>query len=209
MVKYTGSKCRFCRREGMKLFLKGERCYTDKCSFDRRPYPPGQHGQGRIKASDYSIRLREKQKVKRIYGLSERQFRRYFEMSTKKKEVATGEALLQLLERRLDNTVYRMGLAKTRADARQLVLHRHILVNEKCVNIPSFLVKPNDKIELKEKSKNLLRIKEAMEFTKSLEKPPWLEIDRDRKEAIVRSLPDRSSIEYNIREQLIIEFYSR
>src|SRR5688500_1365115 len=157
MARYTGPSCKLCRREGLKLFLKGERCYTDKCSFDRRPYPPGQHGQRRIKFTEYGVRLREKQKVRRIYGILERQFRGYYKKANRGKGV-TGEALLTLLERRLDSVSYRLGFAWTRSDARQLVRHKHVSVNGKTVNIPSFLVKPGDKISIREKSKNDVRV---------------------------------------------------
>lgn len=208
MAKDTGPKCRYCRREGSKLFLKGVRCYTDKCSFERRPYPPGQHGQARVKMSDYKIRLREKQKVKRIYGIGERQFRKYFAIANRRGG-KTGETLLQLLERRLDNVVFRMGLAKTRMDARQLVLHKHVALNNRCVNIPSVLVKPNDVIVVKEKSKERVRVSDSLEFSKNSEPIAWLEVNRDKKEALIKSLPDRASVQYPIREQLIVEFYSR
>lgn len=207
MAKDTGPKCRYCRREGTKLFLKGVRCFTDKCSFERRPYPPGQHGQARVKMSDYKIRLREKQKVKRIYGIGERQFRKYFSMASRKGK--TGETLLQFLERRLDNVIFRMGVAKTRMDARQLVLHRHVAVNNHCVNIPSFLVKPNDVVSMREKSKNKQRVLDSFEFSKNAEPIAWMEVNRDKQEAMIKSLPDRASIQYPIREQLIVEFYSR
>jgi small subunit ribosomal protein S4 len=208
LAKDIGPKCRYCRREGTKLFLKGVRCFTDKCSFERRPYPPGQHGQSRVKMSDYSIRLREKQKVKHMYGISERQFRKYFSMAAKKVG-KTGEALLQHLERRIDNVVFRMGLAKTRMDARQLVLHRHIQVNGRCVNIPSYQVKPNDIVAVRSRSLGDKRIGEAMEFAKNTEPIGWLEINKEKKEAVIKTLPDRASIQYPIREQLIVEFYSR
>lgn len=208
MAKDTGPKCRYCRREGSKLFLKGVRCFTDKCSFERRPYPPGQHGQARVKMSDYKIRLREKQKVKRIYGIGERQFRKYFAIANRRGG-KTGETLLQLLERRLDNVVFRMGLAKTRMDARQLVLHKHVALNSRCVNIPSVLVKPNDVIVVKEKSAERVRVMDSLEFSKNTEPINWLEVNRDKKEALVKSLPDRASVQYPIREQLIVEFYSR
>lgn len=208
MAKDTGPQCRHCRRENMKLFLKGERCFTDKCSYERRPYPAGQHGQGRIKPSDYSIRLREKQKVRRYYGLLERQFRRYFDMADRQKGV-TGENLLALLERRLDNVVYRMGFAKTRADARQLVRHNHVVVNGRRVNIPSYLVGAGDEVTLRKRSKDLLRVDEALEFAKSLEVVPWLTVDRDTKMGKVKELPNRDAITVPINEQLIVEFYSR
>src|SRR5689334_14337555 len=162
MARHTGPVCKLCRRESLKLFLKGERCYTDKCSFDRRPYPPGQHGQRRSKFTEYGIRLREKQKVRRIYGVLERQFRTYFEKADQTKGV-TGELLLGLLERRLDSVCYRLGFAATRADARQLVRHKHVQVNGKSVNIPSYLVKPGDKISVREKSRTIVRVTLALE----------------------------------------------
>jgi small subunit ribosomal protein S4 len=208
LAKDIGPKCRYCRREGGKLFLKGVRCFTDKCSFERRPYPPGQHGQARVKMSDYKIRLREKQKVKRIYGIGERQFRKYFAIANRRGG-KTGETLLQLLERRLDNVVFRMGLAKTRMDARQLVLHKHVAVNNRCVNSPSVLVKPNDVVAVREKSAERVRVADALEFSKNTEPITWLEVNRDKKEALVKSLPDRASVQYPIMEQLIVEFYSR
>jgi len=192
----------------MKLYLKGIRCYTDKCSFDRRPYPPGQHGQSRVKMSDYSIRLREKQKVKRIYGIGEKQFRKYIKIASKKTG-KTGEILLQQLERRLDNVVFRMGIARSRMEARQLVLHKHIQVNGKCVNVPSYQVKAGDKIAVRQKSLEDKRILEALEFSKNTEPLTWLDVNREKKEATIKTLPDRSSINYPIMEQLIVEFYSR
>jgi len=208
LAKDTGPKCRYCRRENMKLYLKGIRCYTDKCSFDRRPYPPGQHGQSRVKMSDYSIRLREKQKVKRIYGIGEKQFRKYIKIASKKTG-KTGEILLQQLERRLDNVVFRMGIARSRMEARQLVLHKHIQVNGKCVNVPSYQVKAGDKIAVRQKSLEDKRILEALEFSKNTEPLTWLDVNREKKEATIKTLPDRSSINYPIMEQLIVEFYSR
>ncbi len=192
----------------MKLFLKGERCFTDKCAYERRPYPAGQHGQGRIKPSDYSIRLREKQKARRIYGIMERQFRRYFAMADMSRG-KTGENLLQILERRLDNVVFRMGFAKTRADARQLVRHRHVFVNGRRVNIPSFLVKTGDSITLGEKDSKLVRVSESVEFSKTLEAVSWMEVDRDARSGKIKNLPTRDAISIPIREQLIVEFYSR
>lgn len=208
MSKYIGPKCKLCRREGMKLFLKGERCYTDKCAYDRRPYAPGQHGHNKPKFSEYGIRLREKQKVKRIYGIGERQFKGYVEEADRMKGI-TGENLLQLLERRLDNVVYRMGIAVSRSDARQLVRHNHILVNGKRVNIPSFLVKVGDEIEVREKSKNLIRIQEALKLADRREAVSWLEVDKSNLKAVVKSLPQRSDVGEHINEQLIVEFYSR
>jgi small subunit ribosomal protein S4 len=192
----------------MKLFLKGERCFTDKCSFERRPYRAGQHGQGRVKPSDYSVRLREKQKVRALYGILERQFRRYVQMADQQRGV-TGENLLGLLERRLDNVVFRMGFAKTRSDARQLVRHNHVLVNGRRCNIPSYLVKAGDEVTLRDRSKNLVRVEAALEYAKSLETVPWIEVDSDKRLGKVKTLPTRESITIPIREQLIVEFYSR
>ncbi|RLA97948.1 MAG: 30S ribosomal protein S4 [Deltaproteobacteria bacterium] len=209
MGRYTGPVCRLCRREGMKLFLKGERCYTDKCAFERRPYPPGVHGQGRIKFSDYGIRLREKQKVKRIYGVSERQFHRYFEMADRQKGV-TGTNPLVLLERRLDNTVYRLGFASSRREARQLVRHGHIQVNGRKVDIPSYLVKPGDVIEVREKSRGMDRIKEALEAVARRGVPSWLELEADRFRGVVKAMPNREELTTPpIQEQLIVELYSK
>ncbi len=209
MARYGESVCRLCRREGMKLFLKGERCYTDKCAFERRGYPPGQHGQRRIKFSDYGIQLREKQKVKRIYGVSERQFRNYFEKADRQKGI-TGTNLLILLERRLDNTVYKLGFASSRQEARQLVGHGHFLVNGRKVNIPSYLVKPGDAIEVKEKSKKMDRIKEALEGVARREVPSWLELEKDNFRGAVKVWPNREELTTPpIQEQLIVELYSK
>ena len=210
MARYTGPKCRLCRREGMKLFLKGERCYTDKCPFERRSYPPGQHGpqQLRTKLSDYGIRLREKQKVKRIYGISEKQMRRYYEMATKMSGQA-GHNLLQLLERRLDNVVYRLGFAVSRAQARQYVNHGFFKVNGRNVDIPSYLVKPGDVIELKEKYRNNPQIIESLETVVRKGIPSWLELDAENFKGIVKNLPTREDITMPIQESYIIEFYSR
>jgi len=208
MARYSGPVCRQCRREGMKLFLKGERCYTDKCSFDRRPYPPGQHGQRRIKFTEYGIRLREKQKVRRMYGIVEKQFRRYFVEADRKKGV-TGENLLRLLERRLDSVVYRLGFASTRSEARQDVLHRHVQVNGKTVNIPSYMVRPGDEIAVRERSKNKARIQSALEFVERRGVPDWLELDKDGMAGKVKTMPNREEITLPIQEQLIVEFYSR
>jgi small subunit ribosomal protein S4 len=193
----------------MKLFLKGERCYTDKCAFDRRGYPPGQHGQRRVKFSDYGIQLREKQKVKRLYGISERQFRNYFEKADRQKGI-TGTNLLILLERRLDNTVYRLGLATSRQEARQLVGHGHFVVNGRKVNIPSYLVQPNDVIEVKEKSRGMDRIKEAAEGVARRGIPQWLEIEKDNLRGTVKGWPNREELTTPpIQEQLIVELYSK
>jgi small subunit ribosomal protein S4 len=208
MARYTGPVCKLCRREGMKLFLKGDRCYTDKCSYDRRPYPPGQHGQRRSKFTEYGIRLREKQKVRRMYGMVEKQFASYFEKADHMKGV-TGETLLQLLERRLDSSVYRLGLARTRSEARQLVRHKHFLVNGKPVNIPSFLVKPGDVVTVREKSKTKKVFLESVEQASRRETPEWLELEREKLSGTIKTLPTRESITLPIQEQLIVEFYSR
>ena len=208
MARYIGPVCKQCRREGAKLFLKGERCYTDKCGYDRRPYPPGVHGQRRAKVTEYGIRLREKQKVRRIYGMVEAQFRRYFDMADRQKGV-TGENFLGLLERRLDSAVYRLGLATTRADARQLVRHKHLQVNGRAVNIPSFLLRPGDKITFRDRSKKLARVETALEVASRREQPDWLEFDRDQLTATVKTMPNREAITLPIQEQLIVEFYSR
>lgn len=210
MARYTRPRCRLCRREGMKLFLKGERCHTDKCSFERRSYPPGQHGpmQLRVKLSDYGIRLREKQKVKRIYGISEKQMRKYYDMAINMPGQA-GHNLLQLLERRLDNVVYRLGFAQSRAQARQMVNHGFFLVNGKPVDIPSFLVKPGDVIELREKYRNNPIIQESLEVRQQRGVPAWLELEPENFRGRVRTLPSREDITMPIQESYIIEFYSR
>jgi small subunit ribosomal protein S4 len=208
LARYTGAVCRFCRREGMKLFLKGERCYTDKCAFERRGYPPGQHGQARGKFSDYGSQLREKQKVKRIYGIQEKQFRLYFDRAFSKKGI-TGENLLALLETRLDNVVFRLGFASSRAEARQLVRHRHVLVNGKPVTIPSFHVRVQDKIELREKSRGLQRVQEALEALDRRGIPKWLELDKEHYAGKVRAPVARDDISRDINENLIVAFYTR
>lgn len=208
MARYTGPRCRLCRREGMKLFLKGERCYTDKCAFERRSYAPGQHGQARVKVSDYGVRLREKQRVRRIYGVQESQFRAYFQEADRQKGV-TGTNLLRLLERRLDNVVYRLGFAVSRAQARQLVRHGHFLVNGRRVDIPSFLVKVGDVIEVREKSRDIQPIKEAMEAVARKGIPDWLELDVENFKGKVKALPERHHITMPIKEQFIVEFYSK
>jgi small subunit ribosomal protein S4 len=192
----------------MKLFLKGDRCYTDKCAYDRRPYPPGVHGQRRNKPTEYGVRMREKQKVRRVYGILERQFRRYFAGADRTKGV-TGENLINALERRLDNAVYRMGMSATRTDARQLVRHRHIQVNGKSVNIPSFLIKPGDKITLRDSSKGLKRVQVGIETAGRREQPDWLDFDKNSLTGVVRALPSREAVTLPIQEQLIVEFYSR
>lgn len=208
MARYLGPSCKLCRREGEKLFLKGDRCYSDKCAFDRRPYPPGQHGQRRVKVTEYGIRLREKQKVRRIYGVLERQFRRYFEMADSGKGV-TGENLLALLERRLDSVCYRLGFSATRADARQLVRHKHVKVNGKTVSIPSYLVRPGDVVSVREKSRNKARIQTSLDGVDRRSVPEWLETDKENFTGKVRSQPVREAITLPIKEQLIVEFYSR
>ena len=208
MARYTGPVCKLCRREGTKLFLKGERCYTDRCSFDRRPYPPGQHGQRRIKFTEYGIRLREKQKVRRIYGVLEKQFRGYFAKADKTKGV-TGESLLGLLERRLDSVVYRLGFARTRAEARQLVRHKHFHVNGKVVNIPSFLVNPGDVVEIREKARTKQVFADALNHVERRGTPEWLDLEKEAFKGTVKALPNREEITLPIQEQLIVEFYSR
>jgi small subunit ribosomal protein S4 len=197
-----------CRREGMKLFLKGERCFTDKCAIERRNYPPGQHGQGRHKFSEYSIQLREKQKVKRIYGVFERQFRRYFALAERSKGV-TGETLLTTLERRLDNIVFRLSFANSRAEARQLVRHGHFKVNGRTVTIPSFLVNVGDKVTLRERSQKVARIVEALELSQRRGVPDWLEINREGFTGTVKMLPQRADLTMPINERLIVELYSK
>lgn len=208
MARYTESVCRLCRRENQKLFLKGDRCYTDKCAIGRRAYAPGQHGQGKKKLSEYGIQLREKQKAKRFYGVLESQFRKYFEMASKKKGI-TGELLLQILESRLDNVVYRMGFGNSRPEARQLVNHSHFLVNGKKVNIPSYLVKAGDVIELREKSKDLDKVKAIIESTSGKVVPEWLTVDKENKTGKVVTLPKREDIDLPVQEHLIVELYSK
>ena len=200
--------CRLCRRENLKLFLKGERCYTEKCAYDRRNYPPGQHGQARKKFSDYGTQLREKQKVKRMYGILENQFRNIFKEADRQKGI-TGETLLSLLERRLDNIIYRLGFANSRNEARQLVRHNHFLVNQSKVSIPSYLVKPGDVIELREKSKKVVRILEALEGVARRGVPQWLELDKDQMKGSVKGLPAREDITIPIQEKLIVELFSK
>ena len=207
MARYTDAKCRLCRREGVKLFLKGDRCNTEKCALERRAYPPGEHGQGRTKRSDYGIQLREKQKVRRAYGLLEKQFRSYFAKAERMKGI-TGENLLQLLERRLDNVVYRMGLASSRTEARQVVRHRHITVNGRIVNIPSFLVKPGHEVAVKEKSKSHGRVSVVVE-SPLREAPQWVEVDRKEMKGTIVALPSRQDIDLPVQESLIVELYSK
>ena len=208
MARYTGAVCRQCRREGLKLFLKGERCYTDKCAIERRNYPPGEHGQARPKFSEYSIQLREKQKLRRIYGVLEGQFRRYFHMADRSRGV-TGETLLQLLERRLDNIVYRLGFATSRSEARQLVCHGHFRVNDRKVDIPSYLVRAGDSISLRERSRKVTRIQEALELVQRRGVPEWLEVQPEAFAGRVKALPVRADMTMPINEKLVVELYSK
>ena len=209
MARYVEATCRLCRRENIKLFLKGDRCYTDRCAFERRSYAPGQHGQRRGgKISDYGIQLREKQKVKRIYGVLERQFRTYYSRADRQKGI-TGTNLLILLERRLDNMVYRMGFSSSRDQARQLVRHNHFTVNGSKVNIPSYQVKVADVIEVREKSRKIPVILEAMETVVRREIPPWLEVDGDNLRGVVKAFPNREELTMPVNEQLIVELYSK
>ena len=209
MARYTGAVCRLCRREGQKLFLKGERCYTGKCALERRAYAPGQHGQARNKkASEYGKQLRTKQIARRYYGVLEGQFRHYFELATKM-EGQAGENLLRLLESRLDNVVYRLGFASSRAEARQLVTHGHFTVNGRKVNIPSYLVKPGQVVAMKEGSRQLDKMKGIIEANSSRPVPQWLDLDRANMEAKVVSLANREDIDLPIEETLIVELYSK
>ncbi len=209
MARYTDSSCRLCRREGLKLFLKGDRCYSEKCSFERRGYAPGDHGQSHRKQnSDYGIQLREKQKLKRMYGLLEKQFHGYFVRADRQKGI-TGTNLLLMLERRLDNMVFRLGFANSRVEARQLVSHRHFMVNGKTVNIPSYLLKAGDEITVRESSRKINRMLEAMETVARRGIPPWLELDKDNFKATVKLLPTREDLTIPVQEQLIVELYSK
>src|SRR5215472_5474285 len=209
MARYIGPVCRLCRREGMKLYLKGERCYTDKCAVTRRAYPPGQHGQGRIKLSEYAVRLREKQKVRRVYGVLERQFRKYYLNATHRKG-RTGEEMLALLESRLDNVVHRLGFAVTRGEARQLVKHSHVNVNGRRVNIPSYLLKPGDKVEIREKSRQIKAIGAALAQVEKRPMMSWLELDKEHFSGVFKAPPVRDEMnEPAIREQYVVEYYSR
>ena len=208
MARYTGPSCRLCRREGCKLFLKGDRCYTDKCANERRDYAPGEAGRKRVKESEYRMQLREKQKTKRIYGLLEKQFHHYYEMASRQQGV-TGENLLRILESRLDNVVYRLGFAKSRAEARQQVRHGHIQVNGRRVDIPSFRVRPGDLIAVAPKARDMLVIKSALISNERTSVPAWLEVDIEKLQGSVLSLPQRDQIDSDIREQLIVELYSK
>lgn len=209
MARYTESVCVLCRREGLKLYLKGERCYTPKCPIERRNYPPGEHGQGRKRVTDYGQHLREKQKLRRIYGVMERQFRRYYEKAARHRGI-TGVALLQMLEMRLDNIVYRLGFGSSRAQARQLVSHGHIAVNGRKVDIPSYQVKPGDVISVREGSRDLDIIKQNLEAAASRGTPAWLELNAEQYQGRVLAVPAREQItDVPVQESLIVEFYSR
>ena len=208
MARYTGSVCRQCRRENMKLFLKGDRCFSDKCSFDRRGYPPGQHGQRRSKQSDYGIQLREKQKVRRIYGISEKQFRLSFKKADRQKGI-TGTNLLSLLETRLDNAVFRLGFVNSRSQGRHFVRHNHFIVNGNKVNIPSYQVKKGDVIALREKSRKVQAISDSLDAIVRRGVPQWLEINKDNFKGQIVGIPTREDITLPIQEQLIVELYSK
>ncbi|NPV04297.1 MAG: 30S ribosomal protein S4 [Syntrophaceae bacterium] len=208
MARYRGSECRLCRREGLKLFFKGDRCYTEKCAFERRGYAPGEHGQVRKKHSDYGVQLREKQRLKRMYGLLEKQFRGYFERADRMKGI-TGSNLLVLLERRLDNVVFRLGFAPSRNEARQLVRHSHFLVNGRKVNIPSYTVRKDDVVELREKSRKVLPILDSLETVARRGIPGWLELDKANFKGIVKAIPTREDITMPVQEQLVVELYSK
>ena len=208
MARYTGADCRLCRREGCKLFLKGDRCYTDKCAMERRDYAPGEAGKKRVKESEYRTQLREKQKTTRIYGVQEKQFHHYYEMATAQTGV-TGENLLRILESRLDNVVYRLGFAKSRAEARQQVRHGHIKVNGRRVDIPSFRVRPGDLVAIADKAQDMLVIKSSLISSERTAVPAWLEVDIEKLQGSVLALPQRDQIDLDIREQLIVELYSK
>lgn len=209
MARYRGSVCRLCRRENVKMFLKGDRCFSDKCAFDRRGYPPGQHGQRRgRKVSDYGIQLREKQKVKRMYGLSEKQFRLFFKRADKQKGI-TGTNLLVMLECRLDNLVYRLGFVNSRTQGRHFVKHNHFLVNGKKVNIPSYMVRIGDVVEVREKSRKIQTIEDSMDAVVRRGIPQWLELEKDNFKGSVKALPVRDDITMPIQEQLVVELYSK
>jgi small subunit ribosomal protein S4 len=208
MARYTGAVCRLCRREGQKLFLKGDRCYSDKCAINKRAYAPGQHGQGRKKLSEYGLQLREKQKAKRFYGVLEGQFAKYFEMAEHRKGI-TGENLLQILESRLDNVVYRLGFGMSRAEARQLVVHGHFQVNGHKVDIPSYLIKEGDVITIKETSRSLPKIKAVIEANSGKVIPKWLDLDANTLQAKVVALAERDDIDLDVKEHLIVELYSK
>ena len=208
MAKYIGSKCRLCRRQGEKLFLKGEKCFTSKCAVESRSFAPGQHGQKRVRVTDYGTQLREKQKLRWIYGVLERQFRKYYKEASRRKG-ATGEALLQLLEGRLDNVVYRMGFGASRTEARQLVRHNGITVNGRKVNIPSYQVAPNDVIAVTEKGKQQLRVKAATQVAQQRDVVDWIEMDFEKMQGVFKARPERSDLPAEINEHLVVELYSK
>jgi small subunit ribosomal protein S4 len=208
MARYTGADCRLCRREGIKLFLKGDRCYTDKCGVEKRPYPPGMAGKKRPRDSEYRVQLREKQRCKRMYGLLEKQFRGYYTIASAQKGI-TGENLLRILESRLDNVVYRLGFAKSRDEARQITRHGHITVNGRRVDIPSYRVRPGEVVAVGAKAREMLVIKTALISSEKIEVPGWLEVDIEKLQGKVLSLPSRDQIDAPVREQLIVELYSK
>lgn len=208
MANYRGPKCRLCRREGGKLFLKGEKCFTSKCPIEKRPFPPGQHGQRRVRLSDYALQLREKQKLRRIYGVLESQFRGYYTNAARLRG-STGENLLKLLEGRLDNVVFRMGFGASRTESRQLVRHNSVTVNGIKVNIPSYQVKPSDEIAIAEKSRQQLRIQAAVEFSTQRTSPEWIEIDSSKLKGVFKRYPDRADLPSDINEHLVVELYSK
>jgi len=208
MARYTGSVCKLCRRERTKLFLKGARCESSKCAIERKPYPPGEHGRGRIRETQYLIQLREKQKARRIYGVLERQFRGYYREAARQRGI-TGENLLRILESRLDNVVYRANFAESRAQARQLVSHGHFLVNGRKVDVPSYRVRQGDVVTLKERSKELLVVQHALDVSGDRSKSEWIEIDTEKRKIVVYDLPNRAQIDTQVQETLIVELYSK
>lgn len=208
MAKYTDAKCRLCRRQGEKLFLKGEKCYTAKCAIEKRAFPPGQHGKRRTRLTDYAIQLREKQKVRRMYGVLEKQFRRYYHEADRRKG-STGENLLALLECRLDNVIFRMGIGSSRSEARQLVRHNAITVNGKKVNIPSYQVQPNDVIAVKDEARKQLRIQASIDFAQQQGISEWLDFDPSKMQGVFKAVPERSDLPAEINENLIVELYSK
>ena len=208
MARYTESACRICRRENLKMYLKGDRCYTDKCAIERRPYPPGQHGQGRAKFSEYGVQLREKQKIRRTYGLMENQFRNYFEKALRQSG-RTGETLVKMLERRFDNVVFRLGFAPSRKAARQIITHGHLMINNSVVNIPSYLLDAGDVIQVRDKSKKLEVIHASMKRMKDSTMLPWLTLDKASMVGTFLHVPDRADVPLNANEQLIVELYSK
>jgi len=208
MARYTGPVCRLCRRERTKLFLKGARCESSKCAIERKPYPPGQHGRGRMRETQYLIQLREKQKARRIYGVLEKQFRRYYQEAARVKGI-TGETLLQILESRLDNVVYRARFAESRSQARQLVSHGHFKVNGRRVTVPSFRLKPGDVVQLRDRSKTMLTVQHAVDTAGARSQSEWMDVDVDARKITITSLPSRAQIDTQVQEQLIVELYSK